>query len=57
MTDVDIETARQAAQGLKQSMGMSDAELDEHISFAFNRRLLAHHEEMAPAKIIAEVTE
>jgi hypothetical protein len=57
MSDFDIETARQAGQGLKQFMGMSDAELEEHISFEFNRRLLAHHEEMAQAKIIAEVTE
>ena len=57
MGDFDIETARQVGQGLKQFMGMSDAELEEHISFEFNRRLLAHHEEMAQAKIIAEVTE
>ncbi len=57
MTDIDIEAARQAALGLKQTMGMSDAEFEEHISFGFNRRLIAHQEEIAQAKIIAEVTE
>jgi uncharacterized repeat protein (TIGR04076 family) len=57
MKDFDIDTAREAAQGLKQFMGMSDAELEEHISFGFNRGLLAHSQEMAQAKIIAEVTE
>jgi len=57
MSDVDIETARESAQGLKRLMGMSDAQLDEHLSYSFNRRLLAHQEEMTQAKIIAEVTE
>lgn len=57
MKDFDVETARQAAQGLKQLMGMSDADLEEHISYPFNRRLLAHLEEMTDTRIIAEVTE
>lgn len=57
MSDTDMDAARQAAQGLKQLMGISDAELDEHLSYSFNRRLLAHQDEMGDAKIIAEVTE
>ncbi len=57
MTDHDIETARQAGQGLKQLMGMSDAEFEEYISYPFNRRLLARQDEMSGCKIIAEVTE
>jgi uncharacterized repeat protein (TIGR04076 family) len=57
MKDFDIDTAREAGQGLKQFMGMSDADLEEHIGFRFNRGLLAHYEEMVQAKIIAEVTE
>ena len=57
MEDFDVDAAREAGQGLKQFMGMSDAELEEHISFGFNRGLLAHSQEMTQAKIIAEVTE
>ena len=57
MSDVNIDTARQAAQGLKAAMGLSDAEIEEHISYGFNRRMLARYEEMSGSKIIAEVTE
>jgi uncharacterized repeat protein (TIGR04076 family) len=57
MSTPDIDSTRKAAQPLKEMFGMSDAELEEHISFAFNRRLLAKAEEMGRAKIVAEVTE
>ncbi len=57
MSTADIDAARTAAQPIKQLFGMSDAELEEHISYAFNRKLLAHAEEMAKAKIVAEVVE
>jgi hypothetical protein len=57
MSTPDIDSAREAAQPLKQLFGMSDAELEEHISYAVNRKLLAHQEEMSKAKIIAQVTE
>jgi uncharacterized repeat protein (TIGR04076 family) len=57
MSDFDIEAARQAGQGLKQAMGMTDEEFEEHISYGFNRRLLARYQDMSSAKIIAEVTE
>ncbi len=36
---------------------MSDDEFEEHISFGFNRRLMARFEEMSEARIVAEVTE
>ncbi len=57
MSDFSIEQAREAGQGFKEAMGMSDEEFEEHISFGFNRRLMERFEEMAGAKIIAEVTE
>jgi len=57
MSGFDIDKAREAGQGFKEAMGMSDEEFEEHISFAFNRRLMEHYEEMSSARIIAEVTE
>ena len=57
MSDFGIEQAREAGQGFKEAMGMSDEEFEQHISFGFNRRLMERFEEMGGAKIIAEVTE
>lgn len=57
MSELDIDSAREAGRAFKEAMGMSDEEFEEHISFAFNRRLMARFQEMSRAKIIAEVTE
>lgn len=57
MSDVSIEEARAAGLRFKEHMGLSDAEFEEHISWAFNRRLMVRHDEMASYKIIAEVVE
>ena len=57
MSSADVDRAREAAQPIKAMFGMSDAEIEEHISYAFNRKLMAHAEEMSNARIIAEVTE
>ena len=57
MSNADIDRAREAAQPLKGLFGMTDAEIEEHISYGFNRKLMAHAEEMGRARIIAEVTE
>jgi uncharacterized repeat protein (TIGR04076 family) len=57
MADIGIEEARAIGQRFKEHVGLSDAEFEEHISYAFNRRLLASHDEMIRYKIIAEVTE
>jgi len=57
MSNDEIESAREAGQGLKQLFGMSEAEFEKHISYPFNRRLLARQDEMSKAKIVAEVTE
>ena len=57
MSDFSIEQAREAGQGFKEAMGMSDEEFEEHISYGFNRRLIERYEEMSQARIIAEVTE
>jgi len=57
MSDFDVDATREAAQDLKRLMGMSDAEVEEYIKFPFNRRLMAHLDELSDAKIIAEVTE
>ncbi len=57
MSTADIDQARDSAQPLKQLFGMSDSQIEEHIGYAFNRKLMAHQQEMGKAKIIAEVTE
>jgi uncharacterized repeat protein (TIGR04076 family) len=57
MAEISIEEARVAGQKFKEHLGLSDAEFEEHISYAFNRRLMVRHDEMASYKIVAEVVE
>ncbi len=57
MSDVSVEEARAAGREFKAHAGLSDEEFEENISYAFNRRLIVRHDEMAQYKIIAEVVE
>jgi len=57
MSDVSIEEARAAGQKFKAHLGLTEAEFEEHISYAYNRRMMVRHDEMAEYRIIAEVVE
>jgi len=57
MSDLDIDSARQAGRAFKEAMGMSDEEFEQYIGYGFNRRLTARFEEMSQMRIVAEVTE